>query len=742
MKKIYLFFSVFLLALTVVGQTYVELTDDMEIPSNSNIKILGGDYVFGDYGWDGVIRIVNKENIILDGDSVTVQGGNEMGYMIKIENSSNIVIKNFELVSKYKYALHCINSDHIMLEGNNFSYNKKDTTGWIQIWTPYTSALGGGALFYNTHFIDVGNNVMTQQNDGVAMYECDTGVIWNNVMNWNCGFGVRMNFTDHMWVHHNDLSHVNRETNPSDCAAILLIVSNENLVEYNNLTYSGDGIFLGQYEYSQIPNNNEFYYNECSYSPHNAIEATFADGNIYKHNQCNYSHYGFWLGYSFNSVVDSNEIIGNQVAGVAVDRGYNNRFTGNTIKENPTGIDVWEGDGIPPYQMQFSKDYFLYGNLFEGNEKAVKAVKTEHLIAKENHFLNNRSDLYFQDDSFDDTISDNVFEGTAVYYFENRSTDDIYAVNNLFVWDDDDLTGCKIYDKEDVTSYGEVIWQPHLAGDPPVYQDVPPEDMAEPDAVWYTYPEACGWYGLMGPTTTGWDYEIKKVGQAAIHLNTVNGWDMGMMYRPPQNERARWNLTEEDTLVFWLRSENTTGYGFQFCHIKLGNNCGGYFKYTAPATTILNPTMGAWKQYKVPLTGVSPWVRSAYGDVSLSDISYVEFHADTWEYGFELWIDGMTFTPFVTGTDRGEAPAKPGIEVTPNPSGGTASIVITGAGKREVQMNLYDARGRMVKRVFDGKLSEGRQNLWMVCPGLQSGIYLLNLITDAGMVSKKIVIEK
>jgi hypothetical protein len=33
---------------------------------------------------------------------------------------------------------------------------------------------------------------MTQQNDGVALYECDNITVNDNIVNWNCGFGIRM----------------------------------------------------------------------------------------------------------------------------------------------------------------------------------------------------------------------------------------------------------------------------------------------------------------------------------------------------------------------------------------------------------------------------------------------------------------------------------------------------------------------------------------------------------------------
>ncbi|MEI6681732.1 MAG: right-handed parallel beta-helix repeat-containing protein [Bacteroidota bacterium] len=165
-------------------------------------------------------------------------------------------------------------------------------------------------MMYQSRAASIFNNTMTMQNDGVALYHCDSVSLHNNNFSWNTSYGIRMFWTDTCHIYQNNCAHINRPlTDPSDCGAILLIVSNNNIVEHNDLSYSGDGIFLGQYQHSNIPNNNCFAWNECSYSPHNAIEATFAGGNVYRHNSCNYSAYGFWLGYSFNSVVDSNDTL-------------------------------------------------------------------------------------------------------------------------------------------------------------------------------------------------------------------------------------------------------------------------------------------------------------------------------------------------------------------------------------------------------------------------------------------------
>ena len=94
MKTIFTFLA--FLPLFLVAQIRIPITNNMIINSNSNIKFIPGDYVFADPGLDGVIQISGKQNIILDGDSCTVNGTNFSGYMIKIDNSTNIRIQNFD----------------------------------------------------------------------------------------------------------------------------------------------------------------------------------------------------------------------------------------------------------------------------------------------------------------------------------------------------------------------------------------------------------------------------------------------------------------------------------------------------------------------------------------------------------------------------------------------------------------------------------------------------------------------
>jgi len=743
MKKAILLSFGLLICVLAGAQTYMDLADDMDVSSNSFIVINPGNYSINDAGGDGLIRINGQHNIIIDGSGVNADGIDTTGYLIRIDNSRDIEIRNFESASLFYYAVYITNCDSIMIHHNDFSHNKVDSSGWISIWTNYQQALGGGVMMYETNYAEVYENDMRFQNDGVALYYCDSIQLWENNFSWNTSFGIRMYWTDHCNIHHNNCSHVNRPfTNPSDCAALLVLVSNENLVEHNDLSYSGDGIFLGQYQYSTIPNNNIFRFNECSHSPHNAIEATFADGNVFFKNNCNYSHYGLWLGYSFNTIVDSNEIIGNQHSGIAIDRGFNNTISNNDIRENPIGIELWEGDGISPYQDQFSHDYLITGNHFTGNELVIHSDNTEHTILKNNNFQYNNHGIKLIGDISDDTLSQNLFYNTCFYHIENKSVTNLFAKENIFFALDEDFIECNIFDKNDDPSKGEVDWHPFTYGNTPIIKTDLAIDMAEEPSFWFAYPEACWWWDSAIATTVSWDYMDKKVGEASVFCETGNGWDLGLQYWPAGDTIVSWTLTEQDTLKFWLKTANNTGYGFQFYHVRVGNNCGGYYRYEA-SSNILNNASGIWREVKIPLAGGGNpnYSRTEVGDVSFDDISYLAVHADTWEYGFEIWLDGVHFTSMSTEMEELAEEDKIWISNYPNPFRESATITFNLPESSHVYLAVYDISGKEMM-VLKNELMPAGLNKAIVSKGnLAEGVYYYQLKAGKYLLSRKLVIN-
>jgi parallel beta-helix repeat protein len=740
MKKLILFFL--MMQGIVFSQSYIPISNNMIIGNNSNIKFIPNNYVFTDPGLDGVIQVNGVHDVILDGDSCTVNGTNYIGYMIKITNSHNIVIKNFDSVFKYKYAVYITGSDHIIINGNDFSRNKVDSLGWIDVWADYNSALGGGVMMYQCRAVQIFDNIMKYQNDGVAAYHCDSLKIHNNDFAWNTSYGIRMFWTDTCYIYENTASHINRPlTDPSDCAALLMIISNANRVENNDLSWSGDGVFLGQYQHSNIPNNNYFAYNQCSNSPHNAIEATFADGNIYKHNICNVSDYGMWLGYSFNSIVDSNEVNGNFHSGIAIDRGFNNVITHNTIKENPIGIQLWKGSPISGYQNQNSQDYFIRNNTIEGNTQGLSAITTTHAVIQNNQFSYNQlQSVYLEASSTLDTLSSNNFRMPVAYHIYNYSSDNIYAMNNSYEPNDTALINAKIYDYHDNASKGTVAWYPPLPGPGVKLQTEPPCDMAEPGAVWYEYPQS-GYPGPRIADTVYFDSVEKVIGAASVRLVAGRGWDVALNYRPAGDSLSQWSLTQDDTLYFWVRTIKNVVIGFQGFHIRIGDAKGNYYKYLA-SVNLLNAANLNWIQYKFPLTGDNNFYRSMIGNMSLDDVNYVEFHADTWDYGYTLWVDGVQFTPcgVMTGIDPSPGKASGDLEIYPDPFEGSTNIIYSISDKANVSLKIFDPEGKEIRTLVHAMQAEGKYSVHFDASDLKPGIYFCNLISSKLNLVKKLIL--
>ena len=745
MKRIFTLFLM-LAFLASSAQTYIPITDNMIIPSFSNIKFTAGNYMFSDAPADGVIQVNGVQNVILDGDSCRVNGVGYAGYMIKINNSHNITIRNFDSVFRYKYAVYITNSDHITINGNVFCRNKVDSSGWIDVWTNYTGALGGGVMMYQSRAAHIFDNIMTKQNDGVALYHCDSININNNDFSWNTSYGIRMFWTDTCNIFQNNCAHVNRPlTDPSDCAALLLIISNKNSVVNNDLSYSGDGVFLGQYQHSGVPNNNYFAWNECSYSPHNAIEATFADGNVYKHNKCNYSHYGMWLGYSFNSVVDSNEVIGNYQTGIAIDRGFSNNISNNLVKDNPIGIELWQGTPVSGYSTYLSQNYQIHNNIFDGNTRAISSTNTKHALILNNEFnYSQTSSIYFEGTSATDTINGNTFRMPTVYHIHNNSANAKYAPGNMFLPSDTAMISAKIYDKHDNAAKGDVLWQPETPGPATVLQMQPPCDMAEPPAIWYGYPEVGSPAVVKIPDTVYFDSTEKKIGAASVKLVTSRGWDLALNYRPAGDSLSRWQLTDNDTLWFWVRVIKQPQYGFQFFSVRVGDDHGNYYKYTA-TPTLLNAAQLMWRQYRFPLSGNTQFTRTTVGIMSLSQVNYVEIHADTWDYGFTLWVDGVQFhacSPIV-GIDPVADPEEESLMNYPNPFSETTGIIFHIKDPGMVKLEIYDFRGIKIRTLIDQFLTAGdHETDWNISynPHPGSGIYLLKLTTASGIITRKILV--
>ncbi len=186
-----------------------------------------------------------------------------------------------------------------------------------------------------------------------------------------------------------------------DSAGILVMQGScDNLFAYNRATHGGDGFFLSAAAESlESPSSrNLVAFNDFSYSPHNAIEATFSADNVFHGNVCRDSGYGVWAGFSSRSSFIRNEIDGCLADGVAIEHGAGNLLDGNLIANAGKGVNFWkvppERDPQNPKRRNPSRDARIFRNEFRRcREAAISLAQTQDAVIRENRFSRNATTL-------------------------------------------------------------------------------------------------------------------------------------------------------------------------------------------------------------------------------------------------------------------------------------------------------------------------------------------------------------
>lgn len=230
-------------------------------------------------------------------------------------------------------------------------------------------------------------------------------------------------------------------------------------------------------------------------------------------------------------------------------------------------------------------------------------------------------------------------------------------------------------------------------------QYFPPTDLAEPDAgAWTCWTQE-------GAVSVVHDTERKVAGDASVRLETTGGFDTYARY--PGAGLACWDLTEVEEIRLWVYAENDHAFQDNSPWLRL-QSAGGYVELH-PVTDQLNPAIGQWAELTAPLAGDALWQRSEFGAPDLSAVSSLDVHADTWDYGFTLWLDGVRFHP--QPTTGVESPPAGGVlrltGVRPNPFNPRAEISWEQPRAGRVRLRVHDACGRLVRTLADGEFPAG-----------------------------------
>ena len=178
-------------------------------------------------------------------------------------------------------------------------------------------------------------------------------------------------------------------------------------------------------------------------------------------------------------------------------------------------------------------------------------------------------------------------------------------------------------------------------------QHWPPDELTELNANdWSAWAEG----SAPGNTYCADDTSRKQVGAGSIKFVTDGGFDT--MLRYPRTFTAQWDLRRANTLKFRVYAQNSHSFQNGSPWIRLKDSNGNYNEYQYYSGgypyDLLNQALNQWKSYEVPIYAPTNtnngWRRTEFGTPDMAHICSIEFHADTWDYGFTLWYDGVQFT--------------------------------------------------------------------------------------------------
>ncbi len=399
-------------------------TLEQGINITKSVKIKKDSFLITSDSINGPAMIITGHDIIINFNGATIIGDTNYqrpdlftGLGIKVENASNVTIRNLN-IRGFKVGLLADSVPGLTIENCDFSYNyrprmksireREDISDWLSYhdneadeWLRY----GAGIYLKNCDKTVVRDNTITQNQNAILMTGCNLGNVYNNVFTFNSGLGIGLYRSTQNKIMHNCLdfnirgySHGFYRRGQDSAGALFYEQSSDNVFAYNSATHSGDGFFLWAGNETMDSgeggcNNNVIAYNDFSYAPTNGIEVTFSS-NIIIGNKMVDCRYGIWGGYSYDTYIADNYFERNH-HGVAIEHGNNNTIVDNEFIGDSIGIQLWEretqpeGWGFAQKRDVSSREYKLGGNTFVGVKNISDIRNTnaiESTFTQRNHY--------------------------------------------------------------------------------------------------------------------------------------------------------------------------------------------------------------------------------------------------------------------------------------------------------------------------------------------------------------------
>lgn len=380
------------------------------VPVNGMVIAEDTQFASGVYILPDGIRI-GADGITLCGDNTLILSGAQAGTGIIAEGKRDITLKDLSL-SGYYHGVRCDDCENVAVENLRIrdTWEIEGVDTFLYLWLPIEKAYGGALLLHRVHNAVVRACDFQHQLNGILLYDCSSVAVENNNASFNSGWGIYLSATHDSVIRGNRLDFCNRMFRrpntgemraEADAAGIVMVKgASRNQILHNSCVGGGDGIFVAGYEHpgKNTPcNDNLFEDNDCRLSPNNAIESTFSRGNVFRRNNCSQSNYGFWMGFSWENVLEDNIIDQNRYAGVAIEHGYDFAIRQNRISHNGEGVRLWtRGGAVVPYWPghEVSHTFTLEDNVIEHNGTGFAGYTGDETTEHECHGYTLRRNIF------------------------------------------------------------------------------------------------------------------------------------------------------------------------------------------------------------------------------------------------------------------------------------------------------------------------------------------------------------
>ena len=392
------------------------------------------------------------DNITVTGNKTTIVSDAQTSTGIQI-NGNSVTVRDVSINGFY----HGVRADHasdITVE-NVTVRGTQEIDGietFLYLWLPIEKAYGGGILLHDCKDSKIIDCDVQHQMNGILLYDCQSILAEKNNGSFNSGWGIYLSNTNDSTIQDNQFDFCNRVFKrksgevrvEADAAGMVLVKgSSRNKFFRNSCLCGGDGIFLCGYEHPghiRSCSDNLFEDNDCRLSPNNAIESTFSGGNIYRRNDCSRSNYAFWMGYSYDNILEDNIVEFSRWAGIAIEHAYGFEIRRNRIHKNGEGIRFFTRGGAVTdyfpnrrvtYNMTVEDNDIAENNIgfnaYTGDESQEEFCR--NFALRNNTFTDNRIGAQFKRVK-SSTLENNTFTGNLIAAIQLDDEDELSMKNN------------------------------------------------------------------------------------------------------------------------------------------------------------------------------------------------------------------------------------------------------------------------------------------------------------------------